>query len=274
MRRLAGFLLILVTAGALAAAGSRAPEALGYLDAFRVDRIEIHGLRHLDSARVVRALDLPAEVSVWDDPAPWTDRLLEEPLVRRVRIHRRLPSTLVIEVEERRPVALVATPVLEVVDGEGHPLPLDPTDTRLDLPLIIPPPEAVEADRSPGGGVTEESPVRFVWSRPVRVMAGELQRLEELDPAFLGFVSELSWARRDVVVARWGDPAVEIVFRPPLTAHRLREAVAVLSDASGRRPGMRVRTLDLRFEDQVVVRYERLPGDAVPPLRLRTLEEG
>ena len=43
------------------------------------------------------------------------------------RVERRLPNRLRVEIEERRPVALAATPTLEPVDGEGVRLPIDPT---------------------------------------------------------------------------------------------------------------------------------------------------
>jgi len=51
-------------------------------------------------------------------------RLRAHPLIRAVEVSRRLPGTLVVEVEERVPVGLVPTPTLQPVDRDGHRLPL------------------------------------------------------------------------------------------------------------------------------------------------------
>ena len=45
-------------------------------------------------------------------------------------------------------------------------------------------------------------------------------------------------------------------FRPPLSHRRLRDGLTVLEDAVLRQPDRRAAVLDLRFEDQIVVRYE------------------
>ena len=57
------------------------------------------------------------------------------------------------------------------------------------------------------------------------------------------------------VVLEWGDPTVRLRYRIPLAHVRAREALAVLADVADRTGGQLPATLDLRFADQVVVRW-------------------
>jgi hypothetical protein len=47
--------------------------------------------------------------SIWDPTGPLVARLASHPQLRRVSVRRKLPGTLVVDVEENLPVALVAT---------------------------------------------------------------------------------------------------------------------------------------------------------------------
>ena len=254
-----------VLAAAIPVAGTHLREALAGMERFRVEHVEVEGLRYLDHVEVEAALALPVGASVWHDPSPWEAAVERHPLVRSADVRRRLPSTLVVRIEERRPVALVPAPTLEPVDDEGRRLPLDPAVHSLDLPLLrVAHADGVAASPAEGPGGAwdrvESSRAMGGWSagtgsRPVRVLAGEAARLAEAEPSFVADLSELEWTPRGDVVARWGEGSVTIRFRPPLAPGRLREAMTVLADAAARRPGRSVRAVDLRFEDQVVVTY-------------------
>lgn len=240
-----------VAAALLASQAGRVRAALVEAELFRVKDVALEGARYVSAGDVTRALRLSPTASVWDDLAPLEARLGGHPLVRSARIRRRLPSTLVVRIDEREPVALLATPTLEPVDARGRTLPLDPARHRLDLPLLVVPDRVPEEEGGVGARAGEAQRV----SRPVRVLAGEVARLAEAEPSFLGMVSELTWVRADEATARWGDPGVLIRFRPPLSPRRVREAMSVLGDATARRPERSVELVDLRWADQVVVRY-------------------
>lgn len=260
MRNAVRFFLVLACAALLAGGVTYVPEALAGMETFRVERVEVEGLRYLSEADVHERIDLSPVASVWDAPDAWEARLEGHPLVRGAEIIRRLPSTLVIRVEERRPVGLVATPTLEPVDAEGRVLPVDPSTHRLDLPLLRAPVTASGTDPvSPA--LRRDSP----GPRHLRVLAGEAARLERLDPGFLAAVSELALLEGEEIVALWGEALVPVHFHAPLSAHRVAEAKAVLADAEARWPGRRVASVDLRYEDQVVLRFSGGTGRAVTP---------
>lgn len=238
MRRSLGFAGAVIVALALAAGAARAPELLGRFEVFRVRDVALEGATFLTPDEAARWASVPPDASVWDDATGWEASLERHPMVREARIGRDLPSTLVVEVDEREPVALAATPTLEAVDAEGRPLPLDPVRHRLDLPVIRP------AGRADDPALTPAD---------VRRLAREIGRLREVDPGFQVALSEVVPGGDGHVVARLTDPDVEVRYRPPLTSRRLRQGLRALSDAVSRSGEGAPRTVDLRYEDQVVV---------------------
>jgi cell division septal protein FtsQ len=216
----------------LAWAAPRVPGWLAEVGWLRVRRVAVEGVRYLSAEEVERAAGVPAEANLWEDTAPVAARVRSHPLVRDAHVRRKLPGTLVVQVDEREPIALVPTPTLEPIDREGRLLPIDPARHALDLPVLRP------------GPVPDVRATR------------EAARLAELDPEFWSAVSVVTAEGAGDLTLEWGDPPLRIRLRTPVEPVRLREARAVLADLterSGRRPAM----LDLRFADQVVVRPER-----------------
>lgn len=234
--------LLSVSVGAGVVAGlSRAPEALARVDAFRVHEVRLEGAHFLTYSEALHAASVPPGASIWDDPDPLEERLARHPLVLSARVRRHFPDALVLEVQERTPVALVPTPALVAVDATGRALPLDPAVHRLDLPLINPRRRPLVADSR-------------ILPAELRVVARELGRLSHAEPQFAARVSEVRWTGGGLA-ARLGEPRIDVLFRPPLASLRLKEAMRALADAQGRWPEREPRTVDLRFADQVVVGY-------------------
>ena len=214
------------------------PEVLAEMELFRVTGYRLEGASYLTLEEAVVAAAVPEGASIWDGADAWETALEAHPLVRNARIGRRPPGTLVLQVAERIPVALVPSPTLEPVDVTGARLPIDPATNRLDLPVI----------RPWANGASDLTPEQL------RALAQEVVRLAEADPGFFGLLSDVARDERGDVVARAGDPAVTFRYRPPLAAQRLKEGLLVLDDAL-RRSGQAPKTIDLRYVDQVVVRF-------------------
>ncbi len=217
----------------------RLASAMADMALFAVRDVQVRGLTYATAEELIALLELAPEATVWGDTEEWARRAERHPMVTDVRVRRRPPGTLVLEVEERRPVALAATPLLEPVDRLGRRLPVDPAETRLDLPLL--------------GGPRPFPGARLLPARG-RDLAAEVGRLMEADTAFLQRVSEVSWVGERTVRARWSDPAVEFVFEVGTPPQRIREGLIALGDALDRDPTHAPEIIDLRFADQVVVR--------------------
>lgn len=223
--------------------GPKVAHALGESHVFRVVDVAVEGTRYLTSDEVVAASEIPPDASVWDDTEPLIERLRANPLVEDARIRRRLPGKLVLEIKEREPVGLLPAPTLTPVDREGRLLPLDPAERRMDLPLVQP-------RRDPAGNGAELTPAQ------IRGLTSDLARLEAIDPTVLASVSEVAMDSWGGVVLYLGEPRVALRYWPPLLPVTLNEALVVLSDALERRPERMPLSVDLRFADQVVVRYD------------------
>jgi len=228
-------LLGLVCAAAAALFGPRAWAELLEMEIFRVVELELIGARWVTLEEAVASAAVPGNASVWDDPAAWVEGLMRHPLVASAHVRRRLPGTLVLEIEERVPVALVPTPTLEPVDRDGRILPLDPALLGLDLPLL-------ETD-----GAVSSTDVRAF-------LAGQAERLGRIAPDFVARTSDLSRDPQGDLIARWGEPRVTFRMPAAVTARRIDEAGIVLADAAARFGPPLQLTVDLRFADQVVVR--------------------
>jgi cell division protein FtsQ len=215
----------------------RVPRTLAEVEWFRVRSVRVEGVRHLSAEEVQRLAAVPPDANLWDDPAPVAARVRAHPLVRTATVSRLLPGTLRLRIVEREPVALLPTPTLEPVDVEGRRLPLDPARLHLDLPVLRPR-RATAAAAAPAA---------------IAPAAREIARLAEADPSFWANVSVVTPEGARHLVLDLSEPAVRLRVRIPLTPLRLREAMAVLDDATGR-TGEPPATLDLRFADQVVIR--------------------
>ena len=204
-------------------------EGLRRLEFFRVRRVVIEGTRYAAPDEIVSRLRVDTTASIWDGVTPLVARVQAHPQVREVRIRRRLPGTLVVQVTERPPVALVNTPAgLVVTDAEGAALPVDPTAIDVDLPVVA----------------TRDTLV--------------LRLLSEVQAALPALYAQVSDARRGPEGAVVLDLAsVRLLAATDVSTQRLAEALAVQQDLVTR--GRTAVELDLRFRDQVVARLSPAP---------------
>ena len=130
--------VVLVALDVPAKAMNAAGEAVG--DAgFRVKRVDVKGIRNMDSAPVYQiALDQKTMAMPLVDVHGIRAQLLRYGWVKDARVSRRLPDTLVVDIVERKPAALWQDRSrLALIDSEGVVLDRVPVDQMPDLPLLI-----------------------------------------------------------------------------------------------------------------------------------------
>ncbi|MET0397825.1 MAG: FtsQ-type POTRA domain-containing protein [Longimicrobiaceae bacterium] len=208
---------------------------------FRVERVEVAGARMVAPHDVLAASGIRRGESVWRRPEAWVAALRRHPGVEDARVVRRLPSTLRVEVREKRPVGLVEAGALHPVTARGEVLPVDPARVAVDLPLLR------------GGAKQGRSD-----DARVRALAAEVGRLGQLDPGLFARVSEVEWSGRDALLLSVSAPDARVVLPVGAGSDRLRRLRAALDDVERRAPAGPVR-IDLRFQDQVVVRFPNPP---------------
>lgn len=123
-----------VPARVMSAAGEAAADA-----GFRVKRVDVKGIRNMDSAPVYQiALDQKTMAMPLVDVHAIRSQLLRYGWVKDARVSRRLPDTLVVDIVERTPAALWQDKDrLALIDSEGVVLDRVPVGEMPDLPLLI-----------------------------------------------------------------------------------------------------------------------------------------
>jgi len=247
MRRRFGFLLLATLGMVLAIEAERIHARLTELELFKVTAVTVEGLEYLTHDEILTVAAIPGDASLLDETTSIRARIEGHPGVRAVLVRRGWPGRLVLEVEERSPVALLPTPVLTPVDVEGRLLPIRAAEVRLDLPLLRP-----GRDQAPAGD--RLTPLQL------RRLAQEVQWLKELDATLLASVSEVGMDQWGDFLLHLAEPRVTLRYSGELTSSRLESALIVLADALQRLPNRRPEVVDLRFADQVVVRFSSQNG--------------
>jgi cell division protein FtsQ len=218
---LAGIVLLL-------AATSRfwGPLLMRRMDYFRVRRVEIVGARYVAPSDILAKLHVDTTASVWDPTAALVARVASHPEIQHVVVRRKLPGTLVIEVTERVPVALVpAGNELRVYDERGVALPIDPARVDVDAPVLR--------------------------ERDVQLLR-LLSRIKRTMPTFYARVSEVRRTGRDEILLVLDKEPVRVM--QDVSLERLAEIAPVEEDLA--RKQLRVAEIDLRYRDQVIARLQ------------------
>ncbi|MEP6618445.1 MAG: FtsQ-type POTRA domain-containing protein [bacterium] len=202
------------------------PRVLRRLAFFRVRRIEVLGARYTPVSEVLERLHVDTTRSIWDATGPLVERLRTHPQIGRVAITRKLPGTLVVELTERRPVALIPSAGgLAAVDETGRRLPLDPSRTPVDAPVVSTTPR--------------DTAVYHL-----------LSAMQRDAPRLYARISTITRAGNDEILLRIGD--VDVRTMTSVTLARLSDIEPVERDLARRQ--IRAAELDLRYRDQVIAR--------------------
>ena len=211
---------------------------------FRVRSVEIRGAQYLQPSEIVSRLQIDTLVSLWDDLEPYRQRVRKHPQVSDVRITRRMPGTLVVTIKENLPVALIQTPAgLLPYDSLGRQLPIDPSRTNLDLPIV--------ASTDPVllklvGAIRATEPRVFARIEEVR-RTGREEILLTLSRG-----SEFVASANDSVAPNRRTLRVRVPVG--LSVERLADIFPVETDLAHRQ--VRFGELDFRYHDQVIARLQ------------------
>ncbi len=221
---------------------ARAPGVLRRMDVFRVRTVEVTGTRFLEPYAVVRAAGLERDASVFDDTDTWRAGALTLPLVEDVRVRRGMPGTVKLEVREVEPVALVAGPTLRPVDALGRLIDLEPAGIVLDLPVVA--------------GVSIKDG-RVATSAGASAIAA-LTVLAVRSPELAERISQVEVTEGAVRIAFRDGPMEAVLPSHPSDVQLLQLRLAH-ADLRARGELDDVRSIDVRFRDQVVVSFLDTP---------------
>ena len=207
----------------------------------RVSDVRVEGTRYLDAARVMRVAGLePGQDLIDLDLERARQALLLDPRVLDAAVARRLPRGVRVRIVEREPVMLVNHGVPWEIDSTGVLLPPLEPGVVADVPLLVGP----RFEGLPAGMQVYRPEVQrgLAWVRALSArelqLAGQVSEVDVSDAASTG-LTLLDGTR--VLAPGW----------PPGTP-RLSALRVVIADLKER--GTTANEVDLRFEDQVIVR--------------------
>ena len=207
-------------------------------DAWRVERVEVLGAKRLAGSEVADAAGV-ALGSAWDmvEPARTRQALTEHAWVADAEVARLPGGTVVLEVQEREPMAVIEARSGPLgVDAEGRPFAVLEAEEAEQLPRL-------RCDRTPPPGEPDErlaQAIRIARSLPERGLdlPEEIAVGDELDPE--GVVLRLPGLQARVVLGNESfDERVDLLAE--LLAQRKTEVEASTQ-------------VDLRFAGQAVLR--------------------
>jgi hypothetical protein len=234
------WLLLACGACAVTSLAAGAPTVLRRMDSFRVDRVEISGTKYLAAYDALVQSGITRTSNVFEEFEPWRIRLLRHPMVLDASIERELPNIIRVTVTETEPVALVRTPDLQPVDARGRVLPIDPAAIDLDLPVLT---------------RTTRPDARGYFQEPqTRAAIAVLSALRQHDEQLYGWISEAAPTSSEGMLLRLRQPlGARVLLSSDVHALHLHELEIALADLSARGELSRLKHIDARFRDQIVV---------------------
>ena len=234
-RKLARWVIVMTLLSLLVVGIQNAYSSLADSDFFLMTHIRVLGNSLMSEADIVALSQLQVGANLFTcDITSATERMAQHPMVKKVLLHRELPETLVISIEERQPVGLLNTPNgLLGLDESGKIFPLSPA-AQVDLPILT----GVDLQRDKDG----------TWAS---ALAGFVTELQIRTPAFWREISEI---RTDnphsaTVYLVADDLALRMRFENP--EKQIRNFRAYTQATSGL--GIDLAYIDLRYRDQVIV---------------------
>lgn len=212
---------------------------------FRVEEIVVTPTSRVRAGDLLQWADLRAGTSIWSiDPDALAARIETHPWVQRACVRRELPHRLVLEVQERRPAAILLIDQLYYLDRAGVIFArLDPGD-HLDVPFVTGIEAAVLAGERPF---------------PRHGIRQALKVLELTRSAGLPFrLSEVHIEREQGITVFPTEPRVALVFGwggYSAKVARLKETLDALTGREGQ-----IREIDLTYDEQAVVRLRQPRG--------------
>jgi cell division protein FtsQ len=231
-----GVIACLVCGGGFIAA-HRAWQWMGTSPVFTVRSVEVHGARRIAPQEIRRLSQVREGMRIVDvKPAASARAVMGNCWIRHARISRRLPSKVIITVEERVPMALVNVGRVFYLDNEGVLLPLFPA-TYTDLPVlsgIVP-----ESADSTGKKISTESLKRVL---------AFFAEVGKADTSLINHLSQIDFANGPIVRLKMENSPtlIEIDGRQESQClDRLKE----LMDIVGNSPGGTPRRINLSYSN-------------------------
>jgi cell division protein FtsQ len=208
-----------------------------------VGSVRVEGNVLVATQEILRLANVaPRALLVDVDLAAVRKRVVQNPFIRSVSVNRDGPEGITIDVEERIPLALLAVDRLLYIDAEGVVLPVSGTGRLLDLPVIT-------------GALPECVPGYRVKEPAVREALDLLLLSRQVGDDLSRRISEINIQGGGELIVYTSELGVPVIFGKGDLPMKLATFDGFWREIVPLRGAQQLQYVDVRFEDQVVVRW-------------------
>ena len=260
-KKTAGWLMRITAAAAvLCVAGVAVAGVYRYAERswrFRVessDNIEVTGMQNVTKAQIMEVMGADIGRHIFFIPLAQQKAQLEQiPWVESASVMRFVPNRLKVEVHERTPVAFARVgPKIALIDGGGTLMELPPK-RKYSFPVIL--------GMNPGEPLSTRAPRMKGYSELIRALDSDgahySQELSEVD------LSDL-----DNLKVRVNDPAGDVLVQLGSSDYLKRYKIYVSHAQVWRQQFQKLESVNLRYDNQVVVNPDRQSAGKTAALTL------
>jgi cell division protein FtsQ len=211
----------------------------------RVSSVEVQGNRIVPTAEILRRANITPGARLFGvDLFAVRRRVEENAFVRTAEVGREIPGRVVIRVEERAPVAVIAASPLLYVDAEGTILPPAASPLLVDLPVL-----------SGDFPRRELVPGRQTFNPELREALAIVTTAARVEGGLAHLLSEVHLKRDGEFVLYTAEAGVPVLFGRGDAARKLVNFDVFWREYVQREGPAELGSVDLRFDNQVVVRW-------------------
>jgi cell division protein FtsQ len=221
--------------------------AFAWRDDLTVRDVRVQGTVLLPSSEVIRLAAVPTGEKLFGvDPDRIRQNVETHPFVRSAAVSRDVPGTVTIAVRERIPFAVLVAPKLAYVDEDGCILPYLAQNRPLDLPCI-----------TGVGNSSEWIPGRILSSPRLQEALALLKDARLVSDELFHNISEVSVTQDGDMLCTMAESGVPVMIGQEDYGQKLLKLDAFWKERVTVQGAQHLQYVDLRFEDQVVARWNQ-----------------
>ncbi len=238
-------LLLIVTIGVALGAGMWSRDLV-------VTEVHVEGNRIVSANEILSLAAIPKSQRLYAvDLNAARKRVLANQFIRNVSVTRDVPDRISVTVEERVPIAAIAGERMLYIDADGMVLPPARSEFIFDLPVLtgaFPTSECV-----PGKRVTSD-----VFREALEIVSAA----QKISDDCYRLVSEVHVDAGNSLELFTSESGVPVLFGRGDVAGKMVKLDAFWKEFVSQRGAGELQYIDLRFEDQVVVRWNQIAENA------------
>ncbi len=216
----------------------------------RLSEIVVEGTHVLASQDILASAAIPSNSLLFTlDLYAIERRIAKNPYVKSVAVHRDVPNRIRISIEERVPVAAIVLDRLYYVDAEGCVLPPARSRFIFDLPVLtgdLPAGEFVTGVRTKNRNALDALAILFL--------------AQEINEELYRNISEIHFDENKDPVFYTAEFGIPVAIGRDQIGVNLVKFDGFWKSVVAKNGAYQLQYIDLRFEDQVVVRWNHTPA--------------